>query len=127
VSKEGKEIREILKDLPQSKRLFRINSGTGWVSNVKKWVKGNLILKKPRPLQAGPEGWPDLCGWEEIEITPDMVGKKVAVFVFEEVKMTGDLSDEQEGFGRLLERMGGIFRVHKPAGVSRPFKSSQTT
>jgi hypothetical protein len=112
--KEGVKIKEILGALPEHKRLFRINSGIGWVSNVKKWVKGTLILKNPRPLQAGPEGWPDLVGWESVEITPEMVGTKVAVFVFEEVKMTGGLTDEQRKFKKILTRMGGIFRVHYP-------------
>jgi hypothetical protein len=119
--KESQKIREILAEQPQGKRLFRINSGLGWVGSVVKKIGDKLVLGKARPLHAAPKGWPDLCGWESVKITPDMVGKKVAVFVFEEVKMTGRLTKEQEGFGRLLERMGGIFRVHKPGGVSRPF------
>jgi len=115
--REGKRIKEILSGLPQGKRLFRINSGIGWVSNIKKRIGDTLILKKPRPLQAGPDGWPDLCGWETVEVTQDMVGKKIAVFIFEEVKMTGDLSKEQRKFRDVLTRMGGIFRVHYPDRV----------
>jgi hypothetical protein len=109
---EKSKIKEILSTLPENKRLFRINSGMGWAGKFS-WNGEYGVIKNPRPLHAAPTGWPDLCGWESITITPDMVGKKVAVFVGEEVKMTGRLSREQKIFKELLERMGGIFRVHR--------------
>jgi hypothetical protein len=111
--KESSKIKEILLSLPQNKRLFRINSGTGWAGNFIWRDRKSGVIENPRPLKAAPKGWPDLCGWEEIEITSDMVGQKVAVFVGEEVKVTGQLTKEQKLFGELLERMGGIFRVHR--------------
>jgi hypothetical protein len=110
---ERGKINEILVSLPPNKRLFRINSGMGWAGNVAHKEKGAVILKNARPLHAAPTGWPDLCGWETIEITPDMVGQKIAVFVGEEVKLSGKLSREQSLFGELLRKMGGIFRVHR--------------
>ncbi|MCK5603589.1 hypothetical protein KAR91_17015 [Candidatus Pacearchaeota archaeon] len=112
--KEGDKIKEILGSLPPNKRLFRINAGLGWTGRVQRQVKNMLILLDPRPLKAAPKGWPDLCGWETVEITPEMVGKKIAVFVFEEVKVTGKLTREQALFKRVLEKMGGIFRIHGP-------------
>lgn len=102
---------------PERERLFRVNAGTGWQGkrlyalqglNV---PKGMVILANARPLHAAPSGWPDLVGWETVEITPDMVGKKIAVFVFEEVKFTGDLRPNQKPFRDVLEKMGGIHRV----------------
>jgi hypothetical protein len=103
-------INDRLLNLAPSERLFRINAGTGWVGKIAK--KGRfMIIDNPRPLHAAPEGWPDLCGWTSILITPDMVGKTVAVFTAEEVKATGRLNPRQRRFRDIILRMGGIFRV----------------
>jgi hypothetical protein len=110
---EQDKIREILAELPPNKRLFRINAGMGWIGQTSKAGIDLIAIKNPRPLQAAPKGWPDLCGWETVEITPDMVGKYVAVFVGEEVKLTGKLSKEQAKFRDVLTEMGGIFRIHR--------------
>lgn len=109
-SKEREIIQKRLLNLSSNERLFRINAGMGWCGRSVR--RGNcLIIENPYPLHAAPEGWPDLCGWTEIEITPDMVGQKVAVFTGEEIKATGKLSKQQTAFKYLIERMGGIFRV----------------
>jgi hypothetical protein len=102
-----------LSSLAPNERLFRANSGQGWTG---KSVKKNdfLIIKNPRPFHGMPEGFPDLIGWETVEITPDMIGRRVAVFLAEEVKATGSLSVAQERFRDVIERMGGIFRIIKP-------------
>jgi hypothetical protein len=110
---ERDKTNEILADLPENKRLFRINAGLGWTGTVMQRRGNMLVLQDPRPLHAAPQGWPDLVGWETIEITPDMVGQLIAVFIGEEVKVTGKLSEQQSRFGALLKRMGGIFRVHR--------------
>ena len=109
--KESERIREILADLPANQRLFRINSGMAWAGKVVRRDPGIIILEKPRPLHAAPEGWPDLCGWTTVVITPDMVGSKVAVFTAVEVKVTGRLNKKQGAFRDIITRMGGIFRV----------------
>jgi ribosomal protein S19 len=47
-----------------------------------------------------------------VVITPDMVGQRVAVFVGEEFKTERvRMSREQSIFRRVLESMGGRFRV----------------
>ncbi len=103
---------EHLRSLPKNKRLFPINAGLGWVGSIVRQTPGLIILKNPRPLHAAPPGWPDLCGWETIEITPDMVGKKIAVFVAEEIKADGDrLTPPQKRFRKMVEKMGGVYRV----------------
>ena len=118
--KEKNLINERLSNLKSNERLFRINAGMGWIAAkkdtlIKKNKDGSttVLLKKARPFWGAPEGWLDLCGWTEIVITPDMVGKNVAVFTFEEGK-TGNLKIEkgsmQEKFRDLIIRMGGIFR-----------------
>lgn len=106
-------INRILSTLPKNKRLFRINSGMGWAGKLIWKDRRRGIIEDPRPFHAAPKGWPDLCGWETIIVTPDMVGNQVAVFVGEEIKATGRLSREQKIFKELLERMGGIFRIHR--------------
>lgn len=108
--KEKNLINEFLSNLPENMRMFRTNSGMGWTGKSVK--KGDITaIKNARPFHGMPEGWPDLSGWTEIIITPEMVGKKVAVFTAVEVK-TGKLklSGEQNKFKNLIERMGGIFR-----------------
>ena len=116
---ERHRIRERLSTLPESVRLFRINAGSGWAGTELKIKPGTklivtsdmLILRHPRRFHGAPSGWPDLAGWETIEITPDMVGSKIAVFLGEEVKVTGTLNKYQEMFRDCIENMGGIFRV----------------
>jgi hypothetical protein len=101
-----------LKNLASDKRRFRINAGMGWSGETVRLESGDLLIRNPRPFHGAVKGWPDLAGWDTVEITPDMVGKKIAVFVGEEFK-TGKLklSREQRLFRDCLERMGGIFRV----------------
>ena len=67
-----------------------------------------MILKDPYPFHAAPPGWHDICGWESVEITPEMVGQRVAIFKFVEVKITGKMSPKQLKFKEILERMGGL-------------------
>lgn len=109
--RESGRIRQILASMPPEQRLFRINSGMGWSGKVVRHTKDMLVLKNPRPFHAAPPGWPDICGWTEIEITPEMVGQKIAVFTAVEVKVTGRLSKAQAAFKAVLETMGGIFKV----------------
>ena len=88
--KERDIINDRLKNLPEDTRLFRINSGMGWTGKIVKKYDNFIILENPRPFHAAPEGWPDLAGIKSIEITPDMVGKRIGVFYCEEIK-TGNL------------------------------------
>ena len=103
---------EHLKNLPENKRLFPINAGVGWVGSIVRHDPGLIVLKNPRPLHAAPPGWPDLCGLETIEITPEMVGRKIGVFVAEEIKADGDrLTPPQKRFQEIVEKMGGVYRI----------------
>ena len=111
-SKARKIQTEYLQSLPDNKRLFAINAGLGWQGKVVKHTGDILILKNPRPLHAAPTGWPDLCGWETVKITRDMIGQKIAVFCGEEIKAGNDkLTKGQKTFGDLLKKMGGFFKV----------------
>ena len=61
-----------------------------------------------------PEGMPDLIGWTETEITPDMVGQRVAIFTGIEIK-TGRQKikpgSDQDKFREIILRMGGRHEV----------------
>lgn len=68
--------------------LFRANVGNAWTGNqVERNQNGSVLIRDARPFTTGlPMGFPDLFGIKSIEITPDMVGQKIAAFVFVEVK-----------------------------------------
>ena len=111
-SPERNRIDQILRSIDgSSERLFRINAGSGWIGRIAKRIGAGILLANARPLHAAPKGWPDLFGWKTITVTPDMVGRRLAVAKGIEVKVTGKLSAEQRRFGAILERMGGIFIV----------------
>lgn len=62
------------------------------------------------------KGSSDLIGWTGIEITPDMVGRKVAVFTACEVKSErGRVSKEQRIFIDQVNAQGGIAFVARSA------------
>jgi hypothetical protein len=104
-------------------RIFRNNVGMGWVGASVRISKsgpyycnvGDVIVRNARPLHAGLiEGSSDLIGWKSVEITPDMVGKTVAVFVAVEVKTEkGRVTSEQRNFIDTVNKFGGI------AGIAR--------
>lgn len=57
-------------------------------------------------------GSPDLVGWKSVEITPDMVGSRVAVFCGIEIKTpSGTLRDDQANWLHRLADAGGITGV----------------
>lgn len=104
-------------------RVFRNNVGTGWVGcgrpiRVDRPTKvelrpGDVLLRNARPLHAGlREGSADLIGWHGIEITPDMVGKRLAIFLSVEVKTEdGETSREQDNWQEQVRAAGGISMV----------------
>lgn len=61
-------------------------------------------------------GCPDLIGWRSVTITPDMVGRQVAIFAGVEVKAPGGkhpVTPEQRAFINAITSAGGL------AGVAR--------
>lgn len=95
-------------------RIFRNNTGTGWIGEVKKRFTQNghtyMVLEDPRPLKTGLcLGSSDLIGFTSVTISPDMVGRKVAIFTALEVKTkTGRASTQQVDFIETVKRFGGI-------------------
>ncbi len=55
------------------------------------------------------KGSSDLIGLRSLEITPELVGKRLAQFVALEVKAAqGVLRPEQRAFLRLVQQLGGL-------------------
>lgn len=98
-----------------SGRFFRNNVGTGWQGSKVVQQGGAVTLMGARPLHAGLcVGSSDLIGWVSVEITPDMVGRKVAVFSAIEAKAAGGrVSEDQQRFIDAVKAAGGL------AGVAR--------
>lgn len=72
--------------------------------------------KTGRPIQYGVcnPGGSDLIGWTPVVVTPDMVGKTVAVFTAVEVKTpTGKATQHQLNFIAQVLKAGGF------AGIAR--------
>lgn len=71
--------------------LFRGNVGNAWTGNqIERKSNGSVLIQDARLFTTGlPAGFPDLFGVRSIEITPEMVGKKMALFTFLEVKQPG--------------------------------------
>ncbi len=95
--------------------LFRNNVGLAYTGDVKQHVDGSVNIFNARPIKFGLcPGSSDLIGWTMIEITPEMVGRRVAIFTAIEVKSaTGRASKTQKNFIKAVHRCGGI------AGVAR--------
>lgn len=107
--KESNIVKRVMKEVSKrGARLFRNNIGQAF------YPDGSVVrygLCYP--------GGSDLIGWHPVVITPEMVGKKVAVFVAVEVKgPRGRLSPEQRNFIKAVAESGGI------AGVARSEKDA---
>lgn len=104
------------------RRLFRNNVGRAWQG---KWHRhpggqvnlapGTVIIQHARPIQVGLcDGSSDIIGMRSIQITPEMVGQRIAQFVAVEMKTPkGATTEEQDRFIAMVEFMGGIAGVAK--------------
>ena len=81
-------------------RLWRNNSGA-------------LVDQQGRLVRFGlAKGSSDLIGLRTLEITPDLVGQRIAQFVALEIKTArGVVSPEQRAFLQLVEQLGGLAAI----------------
>lgn len=80
---------DILRELTMSPsvRLYRNNCGVGWAGRMISHSCGRVLLADARPLHAGLfAGSADLIGWKTVTITPQMIGRRLAVFASIECK-----------------------------------------
>jgi len=99
---------------------------------IAKWsaLKPELFIARNKRRVAVPVGWDhaielgwlvpgsaDWLGWVSVEITPGMVGKRIAAFVGLEAKRPegGVVSDDQEKFLNRLKDDGGVAGVVRNA------------
>lgn len=109
--------------------LWRNNTGAGWIGAATRFDKvgiahverGDVLIKAARRIEFGLcKGGPDLVGWESVEITPEMVGQKIAVFAGVEVKTaTGKLSPEQICFIQSATAAGALVGVARTVDQAR--------
>ena len=89
-------------------RIFRNNTGRLQNSSGE-WVDYGLV-----------QGSSDLIGWTTVTVTPDMVGRKLALFTAIEVKTkTGRVSESQTNFINRVREAGGL------AGVARSVEDAR--
>jgi hypothetical protein len=90
-------------------RLFRCNAGVSWQGLELEHTREIIVLKNPRAIHGWPEGTADLVGWQSVEVTPEMVGQRVAVFVAVETKSpAGRLTQGQRRFLTAVKSAGGL-------------------
>lgn len=95
-------------------KTFRTNAGSFWQGEVVAMQDGLLVLRNPRQIEGLPEGFPDLLAIIPEIVTPDMVGKTVALAGFVEVKTENDrVSRRQEEFLAVMRACGAR------AGIAR--------
>ena len=91
---------------------IRLACGRGavrlWRNNT-----GALVDQQGRYVRFGLcKGSSDLIGLRALEITPELVGQRLAQFVALEIKTTqGVLSPVQRAFLRLVQELGGVAAV----------------
>lgn len=102
-------------------RVFRVNTGLAWVGRVVKHVGRMVTLANAQPMRAGlTNGGSDIIGWTSVTVTPEMVGRKLAVFTAVEAKAErGSVTGEQRDFLAAVSRAGGIAVVARSAQEAR--------
>lgn len=106
--------------------VFRNNVGNGVLGQVAKQEGGQFHIVNGRRVQFGLcPGSSDLIGWRSITITPDMIGKRLALFLALEVKTaTGKATPEQINFIQAVRKAGGLAGVVRSAddalGICNP-------
>lgn len=124
-------------------RLFRLNVGKGWISalgpkGVHRLKDGSVHIEAARPIALGyalSSGEPvvgasDLNGWTTIKITPEMVGRDMAVYTSFEAKKEGGgtVSAAQKQWINNVRKSGGIAGVIRSAAdgfaIISTFKAS---
>jgi hypothetical protein len=102
--------------------LFRNNVGLAYTGDVKTNANGSVTILNARPIKFGLcKGSSDLIGWTTVTITPEMVGRTVAVFTAIEVKSaTGLASKSQKNFIKRIHDCGGI------AGIARSLEDAES-
>lgn len=89
---------------------FRANVGRAWTGDVERIDPQTVLIRNARPFDTGlPAGFSDLFGARQITVTPEHVGRTLAVFAAIEVKgPRGRVSLRQERFLDAVNGVGGM-------------------
>ena len=123
--KEADVLRSVMRLSTGAVRLFRNNVGVFWGGKVERVrstcrvevTPADVVIRNARPVSCGlQEGSGDLIGWRTIEVTPDMVGQRLAVFTSLEVKSgSGRVRPGQRVWQDVVRAMGGTAAVVRSA------------
>ena len=116
MAKETNIQNAILRTFSRGKtRLFRNNTLQATAGKVIQRKGTTWVIEKARPVRTGLcVGSSDIIGFKSLEITPEHIGKTLAVFVAIEVKKPGGrLSQKQKTFLSIVKQFGGIAGVAK--------------
>lgn len=95
-------------------RLWRNNTGDGWQGKIIRQTPTQITLEHYRHIKFGlATGSSDLIGLMRVTIEPDMIGRRLPVFLAVEVKDKKPTTPEQQRFIEFIRECGGI------AGVAR--------
>ncbi|MGB7568377.1 MAG: hypothetical protein WBM07_10975 [Chitinivibrionales bacterium] len=96
-------------------RIFRNNVGNGFFGKAFEESGRCITLIDYRRVQFGlAVGSSDLIGFKSVTITPDMVGRRVAVFLSPEVKKPGATGKtHQKDWRDMVNGFGGISGIVK--------------
>lgn len=102
-------------------RLFRNNTAKAWAGKIfrspmpisVRLDPSDVVVRNAYPIDAGLcKGSSDLIGWKQIVITPDMVGKTIAIFTALEVKYGSTrTTEEQQNFIDQVNKSGGYGKI----------------
>jgi hypothetical protein len=115
--------REIMLDLCSQPdiRVFRNNCGMGFVGTVISEDAIHVTLRNHRRIPFGLlDGSHDLIGWKTVTITPDMVGRRLAIFTSIETKSeTGTIRPTQKLWLDAVVQAGGISGIARSREEAR--------
>ena len=102
-------------------RVFNNPVGNGWMGNVVRQSVDSVTLAHPRRVTFGLHpGSGDLIGWRSVVITPDMVGRRVAIVASIEVKSaSGKPRPDQSQWAAILSEAGGFAGIARSASDAR--------
>jgi len=87
---------------------LRVNSGQAWGGEVLAHDGSKLLLAHPTKIMLAPPGTSDI-GCKSVTITPEMVGRVVAVMFAVEVKRPGEKPEKhQERYLALMRSRGAV-------------------
>lgn len=94
-------------------RLFRNNVGQAWTGSKIDRASNHVVITDPRPFHGGlTPGSGDLIGWVPVTITPEMVGRTVAVFTSVETKSPkGRARPDQIAWAQAVASAGGLSTI----------------